>query len=204
MLCSRVQKLLSAYCDSELTGMDTMRVRNHLDGCPTCREEMDSLRQVKQLLGSVRSADPPAPFDPRKLDEPLEGPAWVRPAVRALRLDEITFWLYETVDAAGGAVTRAVRAPGNLALAGVALVVVLSVAVLQRPQPSDAVLAHVPETVASDYVSASDVEALLISVPPSNYRPEPWSRFGASYGAPPAAQPFMPVSASLVSTPWGR
>ena len=48
--CEECFELLDEYVELELTGEDAdARVpgmRNHLDGCPACREEHDSLRAL--------------------------------------------------------------------------------------------------------------------------------------------------------------
>lgn len=53
--------LLSAYLDGELAAAEGARVEHHLDGCPSCRAELDSLRRVVDSLRRLeRTAPPPA------------------------------------------------------------------------------------------------------------------------------------------------
>ena len=60
MNCQRVNSLLSAYIDGELTGVEMIEIRRHLDGCRGCRDELDDLRAVKRLVGRVQPAQPSA------------------------------------------------------------------------------------------------------------------------------------------------
>lgn len=53
--------LLSAYLDGELPAGDGERVEAHLGRCPSCRDELDSLRRVVDTLRRLeRTAPPPA------------------------------------------------------------------------------------------------------------------------------------------------
>lgn len=165
MLCSRVQNMLSAYCDSELTGTEMLRVRSHLHACPLCRREMEALTQVKSLFGALPSPAPARGFDPSLLD------ARPRPwALRARLLERVAAlpplcWLAEAAEtlAAAGR-ERAQLSTGSLVLSGSLAILTLSAAVLMHPQHADAVGALVPERVAADdspyYVSLPFVESL--------------------------------------------
>jgi anti-sigma factor RsiW len=53
MHCGRVSNLLSAYIDRELAGAEMLPIRRHLDACPGCAAEHESLRRVKALLASA-------------------------------------------------------------------------------------------------------------------------------------------------------
>lgn len=53
MNCRRINSLLSAYLDSELTGAEMLSVRDHLDRCDACREEYEALRETKRLVASL-------------------------------------------------------------------------------------------------------------------------------------------------------
>jgi anti-sigma factor RsiW len=58
--CGKIQNLLSAYMDGELTGEDQLRIRRHLDFCHSCSEEHDSLLATKRMISTlaVRQARP--------------------------------------------------------------------------------------------------------------------------------------------------
>ncbi|GEM_PF-2314334 len=56
--CRKVSGLLSAYLDQELTGDETECVSAHLDVCPLCRSEYDSLKETKRLLASLALQTP--------------------------------------------------------------------------------------------------------------------------------------------------
>jgi anti-sigma factor RsiW len=51
--CMRVNGLLSAYIDEELTAAQKLLVERHLVRCGACREELESLQQTKQLLAGL-------------------------------------------------------------------------------------------------------------------------------------------------------
>lgn len=51
MNCTSCQELLSAYVDGELSPQEVMAVNEHLHGCPICRQERDSLLELKASLG---------------------------------------------------------------------------------------------------------------------------------------------------------
>jgi anti-sigma factor RsiW len=51
--CRRINELLSAYLDNELTAQERWEVCEHLERCVSCRRELMSLSQTKSLLGSL-------------------------------------------------------------------------------------------------------------------------------------------------------
>lgn len=63
MNCRRVSNLLSAYMDAELAGAEMLEIRAHLDRCPTCQREYESLLQTKRLLGSLALRMPRVEFE---------------------------------------------------------------------------------------------------------------------------------------------
>lgn len=67
MICKAVQPLLSAYLDRELTGEEMYRVRDHLDRCSACNTELENLRSLKRLLGSLSDPEPPRGLESRLL-----------------------------------------------------------------------------------------------------------------------------------------
>lgn len=82
----RIQHQLSAYLDGELPPGEMAEVRRHLDDCQTCREELDSLRATKQMLGHLAPPELPRDFA-AGLWARIERPGqrrwiwWPRPAV---------------------------------------------------------------------------------------------------------------------------
>src|SRR5437667_11763584 len=58
MNCGRVSNQLSAYIDRELTGVEMLHIRRHLDDCDPCRSEYEALCRMKTLLGGLRSVEP--------------------------------------------------------------------------------------------------------------------------------------------------
>jgi hypothetical protein len=149
MLCSRVQNLLSAFCDSELSGEEMLRIRRHLHDCPGCRAEHQGVTEVKRLMGALGSPAPRREFHPSMLTQPVPG-AWRRWLLRlpfapaALELASG----YELV--ARALATPACRSFSRVAFCSAAGLTAFAVGVLSRPQPPDAVTAHVPERVSTE------------------------------------------------------
>ncbi|HEY8348046.1 MAG TPA: anti-sigma factor [Symbiobacteriaceae bacterium] len=77
MNCDGVRGLLSAYLDGELTPGELLRVEQHLRRCPTCADEVDSLRQTIALVASLDEIEVPPSFHPelRKRLVALQPPA---------------------------------------------------------------------------------------------------------------------------------
>lgn len=53
MNCRKVQNLISAYVDCELTGVEMLAIRHHLSGCAECRHGFDQILQIKRSLGTL-------------------------------------------------------------------------------------------------------------------------------------------------------
>ena len=62
MNCSRVTKLMSAYVDGELTGVEMLDIRAHLHDCTECREEYEAIRLIKQAFAGLRTMAPREEF----------------------------------------------------------------------------------------------------------------------------------------------
>jgi len=60
--CRKVQGRLSEYIDGYLAPEERRRVERHLEACPICRSELDSLRGTVELLRAVPSVAPPRSF----------------------------------------------------------------------------------------------------------------------------------------------
>jgi hypothetical protein len=58
MNCRKVQNLMSAYVDSELSGMEMLALRQHLSGCSDCSLEYEGIRGTKRALGGMRPVQP--------------------------------------------------------------------------------------------------------------------------------------------------
>jgi anti-sigma factor RsiW len=149
MLCSRVQNLLSAYCDLELTGAEMIRIRAHLDRCPSCGAELAELRAVKNLLGAMPAVEPERPFQP----EALAGPSRLAFPLAA----RVRAFLGSGLNALLACLARPVPTPyaaGAIVLA----IGVVSAGILARPQHPDAVAANVP---------VATMEAMPLQPPPA-------------------------------------
>ena len=58
MNCHRVQSLLSAYLDQELSPEERRLIRNHIFHCPVCAQNFEDLSHIKSYLGNL---EPPYP-----------------------------------------------------------------------------------------------------------------------------------------------
>ena len=64
MKCTAVRTKLAGYLDDAITGAaqvhERVRVREHLEGCASCREELQRFRKLAVLLSRVPRSVPPA------------------------------------------------------------------------------------------------------------------------------------------------
>ena len=60
--CRKVHRKLSEYIDGYLAAEEKHRVEHHLESCPNCRAELESLRGTVELLRAVPSMVPPRSF----------------------------------------------------------------------------------------------------------------------------------------------
>lgn len=90
MNCRKTASLLSAYMDGELTGAESLRVREHLRHCEACRAEHESLQDTKVLIARLQVADPRPEFEQRLLESVRGMPVeswWRRRAAAAPALN---------------------------------------------------------------------------------------------------------------------
>lgn len=183
MLCSRVQNLLSAYCDSQLTGAEMLEIREHLTGCPGCSRELASLRQVRQLLRGLQPIEADRPFNPQVLErEPrlrFDLPDWYYEGLERLRLASLGFR----------------RSACHLAAGASLGLMVVAVSALQAPPSPHAARALVPVEIPAE----PSPEALQ-NEPPLAVRPagELIRPFGPRF-APAPGEYAYPPAVSLVS-----
>jgi anti-sigma factor RsiW len=154
MHCSRVKNLLSAYSDRELRGDEMLAIRRHLGDCPDCRQEHDRYQQVKQLFRGLAEIVPDRGFDVSLLDRtPVR-----RPSATPTWLETLRDQLEERFDALRRWSRRMFPTFHNesqlVAVTCLSIAIVAALA-LQRPQPADAVSAHVPEILTTDYDEAA-------------------------------------------------
>jgi anti-sigma factor (TIGR02949 family) len=55
--CEVALRLLAAYLDGELTGMDDASVRAHLDQCHSCYSRAEFEKKLKSRLADLRHAE---------------------------------------------------------------------------------------------------------------------------------------------------
>ena len=60
--CGQFREQLSALFDGELTKPDTQRVTEHLEHCPRCMKQLESIEKMSQVL-RLSGRDVPFTFD---------------------------------------------------------------------------------------------------------------------------------------------
>jgi anti-sigma factor RsiW len=70
--CRKVNSLLSAYIDGEVTGSEQIHIRRHLRECNGCCEEHESLQQTKQILSRLSTRNPGPVLEERILQRIAE------------------------------------------------------------------------------------------------------------------------------------
>lgn len=65
MNCETIQRELSAYQDGELKAIQMKSVEDHLAGCSSCRQELQRLTQVWNLLDALPTVQPSSDFRAR-------------------------------------------------------------------------------------------------------------------------------------------
>lgn len=58
MRCRKVRKLLGPFIDEELSEKRRRGMASHLEGCPACRRQLDSIRKVEALSRQLMQAEP--------------------------------------------------------------------------------------------------------------------------------------------------
>lgn len=61
MRCEKVQKLLDAYADGELTETETKLVTTHLQNCHKCRQQLHEVQKLRWLLNDAFADFQPSP-----------------------------------------------------------------------------------------------------------------------------------------------
>ncbi len=73
--CTNIREKLSAFLDDELPPLERGLIEKHLQTCPSCAEEANSLRKVNELLDSVPAESSAPAFTARAVHHAL---AWKR------------------------------------------------------------------------------------------------------------------------------
>jgi len=60
MTCQAAKRLLPGYLDGAIRPADRVYVREHVGGCPSCREQLERYRRLAVCLSHVQPAEPPA------------------------------------------------------------------------------------------------------------------------------------------------
>lgn len=84
-LCEDVQAMISVLLDEELTPEDLARVENHIAECPSCREELENMKQLVAAASGLGVKAPPEEVWDTFLDNVYN------------RIERKTGWLFFTV-----------------------------------------------------------------------------------------------------------
>lgn len=69
MNCKSAQTYLSAYLDGELSGQESLQMRDHLSHCRECQAEELQLRTLKQMLRGLPLYEPTEGFEDRLVSQ---------------------------------------------------------------------------------------------------------------------------------------
>lgn len=125
MNCRRVNSLLSAYLDGELTGAEMIAIREHMRGCACCCEEHEALSQTKRLVASLALKAPRAELEALLLREAASvNQSWVS------RFQWLPAWITDRAEGLTAPPATMVAPPriGLLRVKPIAATAVLSVA----------------------------------------------------------------------------
>jgi anti-sigma factor RsiW len=64
MSCNTIQTKLSAYIDGEMSGSEMLLTRSHVNHCPRCQSELESLKSIQMVLRGLPVGPEPSPFLP--------------------------------------------------------------------------------------------------------------------------------------------
>jgi|GEM_PF-1745265 len=62
MKCKEIHEVLEHYLDNELSPEERREVREHLKGCPACREELASVKRYRKAMASLKTMPAPDNF----------------------------------------------------------------------------------------------------------------------------------------------
>ena len=65
MNCQEVKEKLSCYIENDLPEGEKAAIQQHLSGCPSCREELDSLSKTINAVKQLPEIEAPAGFSTR-------------------------------------------------------------------------------------------------------------------------------------------
>lgn len=63
MTCTQTQKMISAYMDKELSGIEMQIIGQHLRQCPDCATEYQQMLAMKRMMARLQGPAPTADFE---------------------------------------------------------------------------------------------------------------------------------------------
>ena len=69
MNCKTVALCLNQYLDGEIDQATALALKNHLDGCETCREELSRLEKISEFFADPEPVELPVSFHARVIAE---------------------------------------------------------------------------------------------------------------------------------------
>lgn len=92
MNCQRVLRLISAYVDGELPGIEMLTMRQHLSDCRDCRSEYESMLLIKRSLGRLSPKHPSVTLAARICAQLDQSPASAQVSIIATIRDRFSGW----------------------------------------------------------------------------------------------------------------
>jgi hypothetical protein len=70
--CSEMNEIISLYIENELDSGERRKFEEHIDSCPACKKELDDIKQIKDLFGSIQEQELPENFKEELHDKLLQ------------------------------------------------------------------------------------------------------------------------------------
>jgi anti-sigma factor RsiW len=67
--CTEIRERLSAFIDNELPPQESRLIEKHINECPACSKEVNSLRQIIDLLDEFPDESPSLSFTPATIQK---------------------------------------------------------------------------------------------------------------------------------------
>lgn len=159
MNCSKIQNLLSAYMDDELTGEEQLQIRRHLGVCQKCSTEHDTLLATKRMISSltVRQARP-------EMEQMIHDVLAEEESNRKRRSPIMAWWLTLPMN-------RRMQFASIFAVGAVALAVARIAPILLAPPPRIGNLTPVYVASSSEKRGNSTVGLILLNHNPTDNAP---------------------------------
>ena len=120
MNCELTQRYVSGYLDGELDLVRTIEMESHLKGCPTCAQELDTLKGLRAALQRSALVYPAPSAFRERIQTSLRASSRVDVQERKLRWPSVNIWqlagafaLLALISITGWRLTARLRAPSG-------------------------------------------------------------------------------------------